>query len=395
MTAKKPAVNFKYPALTFNQRQGQGAPKFVLFHVPAGELTSWADVDRLQHDNKGAQRPLKELKVKKIAKFLQANPKNTIPTAVIVAIDETAATLKPSSIADFSDLTIKLSSDKKPGLIIDGQHRAHGILKHSGDYRICVIGILGADDAERAFQFVIINNTASRISQDHIKALNLSYDREVLNERLIDSAGVALGIKDSKYVDLQVLDQSEPFKGLLDWPTNKAGYIAPNAVESALAETYDRSAILGIDDLAFDVFVTIWARIKEIRASVWNADSKLLRKASIWALTVFILDTMAASQRLAEQPIDFTDDALIKAQVDRIVKRIPEEFWTAEWTAKELDTSSGRQKIIEALEIIDSNARFGKSWYDKVTFIDPVLIVGQTYEEKKPKRKGKATKKAS
>jgi len=42
---------------------------------------------------------------------------------------------------------------------------------------------------------------------------------------------------------------------------------------------------------------------------------------------------------MAESPIDFTDEDVLLECGDRVFTRIPEEFWTADWKAKELDTS--------------------------------------------------------
>lgn len=70
---------------------------------------------------------------------------------------------------------------------------------------------------------------------------------------------------------------------------------------------------------------------------------------------------------------------ILEDQVTRVVDRIQEGFWKTERTAKELDTSLGRQLLVETLQIIDSNVRFRRAWYDRVSFIDLTLFVGQQY----------------
>ena len=373
---------FTYSAIRYSQR-GKGSPAFVLFHAPASEIVAWADVDRLGPDNvTGAQRPLRELKVNKVARFLKADSANTIPTSVVIAIDPAATSFsgKKGANGDGEHGSIRLTVKRmKPGLIIDGQHRVFGAHKFQPQMNLNIVAIIDDDDAERAFQFVVINNSAARISKDHIKALNLNYDKNALNERLLKSAGLGLGMQDHKYEDLQVIDSSEPFKNLLKWPTNQDGFIPPNAIEGALAETYERAALLGVEDLELDLFLSVWTTIKSIRKGVWSKDSRLLQKVSIYSLTVYVLDSMIARQRNADEWIDFTKEDVLEAQVTRVVDRIPEEFWKTEWTAKELDTSLGRQLLLETLQIIDSNVRFRRAWYDRVSFIDPTLFVGQQY----------------
>lgn len=376
---------FEYYALGFSQRTEKDAPKFILFHAPASDIIEWADVDRLKPENPtGAQRPLRDLKVKKVAQFLKADERNTIPTAVVIALDRDAVSFNGIDDGNHKRgqhgrLVITLKGGNKPGLIIDGQHRAFGVAKHSATLHLNIVAFIGEDDdAERAFQFVVINNSATRVSRDHIRALNLSYDKEMLNNRLVQSAGVSLGMKDAKYEDYEFVDSMAPFKGLLNWPTNKNGFIAPNAIESALAETKDRAALLGIEDLERDFFVAIWSRIKGQFASAWHEDSSdrpshLLQKVSIIVLTIYILDSLEAAQRMSDEPLDFANEKTFQTSVDRVLKRIPSEFWTIEWQQKELDTSQGRAVLLDALKTIDSNSRHGRPWYDRVPLVDPAI----------------------
>jgi DGQHR domain-containing protein len=390
---------FTYYALSFTQRKAKTAPKFIIFHAPAAEIIEWADVDRLAPENeKGAQRPLRQLKVKKVARFLESDVRNTIPTSVVVALDSSQVSFKGSDDKDgagqHGTITITMKANAKPGLIIDGQHRAFGMALHTGTVHLNVVAFLGGDDAERAFQFVVINNSATRVSKDHIRALNLSYDKDVLNERLLKSAGVSLGLRDVKYEDFQLVDSSAPFKGLLEWPTNPEGFVAPNAIEAALAETRDRGALLGIEDLERDFFLAIWVRIKHLFGSAWHQDtpqnrSHLLQKVSISAMTVYVLDSLEAAQRMNEKPLDFTEEDTLHRYLDRVVSRIPIEFWTTEWRSKELDTSGGRQLLLDSLKMIDSNVRFDRPWYDKVALIDPADLA-DNYEP----RRGSAPKTA-
>lgn len=385
---------FEYSALQFAQRSSTAAPKFLVFHSTAADVMEWADVDRLGPDNtSGAQRPLRGLKVGKVARYFDKDKRNTIPTSVVIALDQAA--VKYDGKADpfgeegalRGNLKITVQRSQKPGLIIDGQHRVFGAAKYRASLRLNVVAFLGGDEAERAFQFVVINNSASKVSKDHVKALNLQYDKDKLNRRLINSAGVALGLSEAKFDDLALLDGTEPFKGLIEWETNPNGFIAANALESALGEVKDRASLLGIDGLERDVFLKIWSKVYELRADLWvpSKTVRLLHKASIHALTKFVLESMLALQRTNDEPVDFTDEDTLDKVTSKAISRIPPEFWTSEWTLKELDTASGRQKVYEALEVIDGNVRFKRPWYSTVALIDPALLHGQTYE--KPKKK--------
>lgn len=394
---KQKSREFQYEALRYTQRPGARVPEFVLFHASAGEIRQWADVDRLDPVNpSGAQRPLRPLKVNKVARFL-GKELNTIPTAIIVALEKprTRFSIKGRATAAGRSgvLTIRLRGNKKPGLIIDGQHRVYGADKHSGDMHLNVVAFLGGDDTEAAFQFVVINNTAQRVSKDHIKALSLNYKEEELNKRLMDSAG--LGLKDTTYEDLQVIDMDPPFKGLINWLRNADGFIPANAVESGMAETRDRAARLGIEGLERDVFLALWSTVKATRLDQWKKypDSRLLQKVSIYALTVFILDNMISAQTVSDVPIDFADDKTLEQFVEKLVKQIPAEFWTAEWTLTELDTRGGREAVIRELQVITSNIRHGRPWYDSLSIIDPSTLAESHQASTKPKHRRAARKK--
>src|SRR3546814_8058437 len=86
---------YQYSALKYSQREGGDSPDFLIFHAPASEIVAWADIDRLGPENRtGAQRPLRKLKVNKVARFLKSASKNTIPTSIVVAVDPRAVTFK-------------------------------------------------------------------------------------------------------------------------------------------------------------------------------------------------------------------------------------------------------------------------------------------------------------
>lgn len=395
---RKASPRFTYDALKYAQVPSRNAPQFVIFSAPARDILQWAEVDRLSESNlTGAQRPLHPLKVSKVVKYLKADQRNTIPTAVIIALDEASVTFKPSKARSKEgpgviEIEVKPKSGR-PGLIIDGQHRVHGVSAFNDTARLNVVAMIGGDDAERAFQFVVINNSSARVSKNHVTALNLQYDTDKLNGRLIDSAGLTLGMRDRTYDALQVVDAEAPFEGLLDLPTNSKGFIPPNAIESALALTKDRGALLGIEDLELEVFLTIWTAIHRLRKTEWNEDSRLLQKVSIFSVTAYLLDALEGAQRVSSKTLDFTDGTVVAREVIRLMEVFPKEFWTAEWKAKGLDTSAGRQILMSSLKLIDANVRHGRPWHKDVDLIDPAKLPAASRASKSTPRL--AAKKAS
>ena len=395
---RKAPLRFTYDALKYAQAHSPKAPEFVIFSAPARDILQWAEVDRLSENNlKGAQRPLQPLKVRKVVRYLKADQRNTIPTAVIIALDEASVAFKPTKARSNDGpgvIEIKVSPNSDlPGLIIDGQHRVHGVSTFNETARLNVVAMIGGDDAERAFQFVVINNSSARVSKSHVTALNLQFDTDKLNSRLIESAGLTLGMRDQSYDALQVIDAEPPFKGLLGLPTNSKGFIPPNAIESALALTKDSGALLGIEDLELEVFVAIWSAVHKLRKAEWNEDTRLLQKVSIFAVTAYLLDALEGAQRASSVALDFTDEAVLAREVTRLMDVFPKEFWTAEWASKGLDTSAGRQILMGALKLIDANVRHGRPWHKDVELIDAARLPAASRTSKsKPKPKPNAHK---
>src|SRR3546814_8488825 len=88
---KKAFQQYQYSALKYSQREGGDSPDFLIFHAPASEIVACADIDRLGPENRtGAQRPLRKLKVNKVARFLKSAYKTTNPTSIVVSIEPTA-----------------------------------------------------------------------------------------------------------------------------------------------------------------------------------------------------------------------------------------------------------------------------------------------------------------
>src|SRR3546814_9732188 len=130
---KKSFQQYQDSSLNYAQQEVGDSPGFLIVPAPASEIVAWADIDRLGPENRtGAQRPLRKLKVNKVARFRKSDSKNTIPTSIVVAVDPRAVTFKGQKAVNgkgqAGTLTLKISANgDKPGLIIDGQHRVFGV----------------------------------------------------------------------------------------------------------------------------------------------------------------------------------------------------------------------------------------------------------------------------
>jgi len=259
--------SFHYPVFVYSQRNTSNSPRFCLFRAKVSEILQWAAIQRLSKNDPAAiQRDPKRTRILGIKRFLEREPRNTIPTAVILTLDNIDITfvsideqqdqdrvITDSGLAVLKiNLPNNISDSEKPGLVIDGQHRLKGIEAYDCQTCVNVVALLDADADEKAFQFLVINNKVAKVSVDHIRALNLNYNTARLTDRLKDAR---LSLNDNVgSVGVMDKDSESPFKGLIKWPNNMSydgdkanneGFVMPAAIEAAIG--FIKS--LGVGDL--------------------------------------------------------------------------------------------------------------------------------------------------
>ena len=250
-------TTFEYDAICFRQRQG-AKTWFCQLFAPAGQILQWARVDRLEPNNlMGVQRTKNESGTRAIRRFFESDEANTIPTTLTIALPLEFTSLNyllddPTSL-EAGPLRLQINlpdGEPLPGLIIDGQHRIFGINEFDPLTPVAAVVVLGADDAEIAFQFLVINNKVSKVSPDHIKALRLAYAKDQLDERLTNSARMKSSGA-SAYLEAVDDAMDSPFKGRLKWPRNTESsefqLIPPNAFENALLHISSQQLVSGSD----------------------------------------------------------------------------------------------------------------------------------------------------
>lgn len=114
-----------YHCSYFKQRKDANAPRFCVFSASASEVLTWSDIERLGPGVEGIQRRENKTKRRQIAKFLENDNINTIPTAVIIAFDDASVRVdEPNGKIEIINAP---NGPKHAGLVIDGQHRLLGI----------------------------------------------------------------------------------------------------------------------------------------------------------------------------------------------------------------------------------------------------------------------------
>ena len=354
---------YEYPAVFSRQRAGVG-PLLASFVAPAGEIAAWAEVNRLKHEGTGHQRLRSESRVRAIARFLQQDERNTIPTALVVALQ--LPDLEEPPRGECATIAIPAEDDPRPGLVIDGQHRMYGVKTHDPDLPLNVVALINPEDEEIAFQFLVINGKASKVPTDHVKLLALRYAEEDLADRL-KTARMVLG----RHTFVGVVDNSSesPFYKSVEWPTeptdadaDRMNLVRPASIEQAVAAIQKKNLPdLANDDSLIEFFFTLWRAVGDRWPDLWTPSSKLLQKVGLVTLTTFVIEDLVP---LADRgDIDLSDPEATRKEIeDNILNYLDPEFWKREWAAKSLDTSAGRQLVVEALTTMRRNVRRRANW---------------------------------
>ncbi|HZH39312.1 MAG TPA: DGQHR domain-containing protein, partial [Bacillales bacterium] len=191
-----------------SQRTNKNVTRFFVFNARAKDLKEWLGIRRIKDVKKGAQRVLRKARASAVTKFIEASSINTIPNSILIAFDpgkakftslskeisegiiQTKSSLEnPVNILNGCDILngcenqlnwgiIKFSferneqEDAKPALIVDGQHRLYGMSDFDKeDLPITVVSLIDANRQEQAFQFIVVNNKAVRVSAENVKSI--------------------------------------------------------------------------------------------------------------------------------------------------------------------------------------------------------------------------------
>lgn len=374
-------AHFDIPCIVFKQRTSANSPQYALFEMPVHEVLQWAAIRRREDEREGPQRRLSKAKINAIRRFFQLDERNTIPPAVTVTLDLPANAVQPVATSPHEVASLKILSfdvpddatpQQKPGLVIDGQHRLLGMDAFDHDCRVSIVALLDVDDMEKAFQFLVINNKATRVPTDHIRTLALDYHGQ--EDALVDRLRTArLNLDDNlRYVKIMDWDDASPFRGhiaLVSHTGDEANrFIAPAAIENAVAVVQRKNVReLGNDDALCEFLYGIWWPIREKWPQLWAADSKLLHKVCVVAMTSYACELLVARYDWGE--LDIADPEAVRSTVGTLLDAQTAEFWEKEWNIRINDSQLVRDTIIDSLTRIARNIRAEQPWHEGVDIV--------------------------
>lgn len=350
------ADNVTFEGLLISQRADPTVDsdgELFVFAAPASDILEWARVDRTIEEKGAAQRALSPTHQKRIRSFVEASQDNVVPTAVTLALPPDTYTVSGESTSKVrgGQLTILRVKEDQPAVIIDGQHRLHGLA--GLDIPVLVTVLLNADKLERALQFVVINNSARKVPTDLVKGIlaELNETEQAAFESRISRSGITLGRFHNALRYIDQWDES-PFQNMLDWDINRTGeqIVKPAAIEKSLRvilarlDTRDPIEL----DQAVELLVALWTGIQ----SAWSGTeeqwktSKIIEKAGLVSCVEFVVERL---NREAEEGKQIEESEVVTKVAHDLFEPVPHEFWLVDWDQKGLDTDAGRQLIRRAI----------------------------------------------
>jgi DGQHR domain-containing protein len=377
-------MNMKTRWLTFDcfiLRQGAKGPQIAVFPIDAYALQDLATVSRIADEKRGYQRIINPRKLAAIRRYVEI-PEAVLPTGIVLATGERPGFIKVENRIPVGEtgqmwtakLKVKHSAKYKPFLVIDGQHRLYGITSSRlSPYPVPVTVLLGASNLVQMAHFEIINNKATRIPTAHLNELRgLMFELTSADEERLKSLLGQLGVTslDSSALVSELNGPGMVFEGILDFPSNKAGFVSSNTLRQ-LIERSRESGFLNYlpeeDDDDLRAYNALWLGISRKFEARWKyeldlfskfADGKtkkgqakkhqrLLHSASLFVLG-YIADNELASSSFRKKWLD--DPKRISDLVEsEVFAKVPEGFWNDD--ALRIDnTSKGRKHLRQQLE---------------------------------------------
>ncbi len=383
----------EYFGCKVSQRGIGNCVEFVVFIASAKDIIKWAGTRRVGEHHDGIQRILKESRVRQVTHFLDSDERNTLPTNVTIAFAKDTSQFHPlgsimnamiPQIASNEALAEKLEwgvlsfefeegvpEHQRLALIVDGQHRLNGMAKFEREnLPILVSALIDSSPEEQAFQFVVINNKASKVPTDNVKAIVASQlDETELQRRLLYA-----GIKYGKIAGIlrEVNDREDsPFKNLLDWPLNPEDQrmVSLTAIETCLKTIGRRINILDKNDEAIkEVFLTMWQAIKQEFTDLWVAHDKFMSKVNIVSLNEYLAEKLAFAWEV--DLIDINQMDQIESHMKITLAALNPEFWEREWNIRLSDNVTMRNLIKNDLHTMAQNSKNPHNkWYSGVILL--------------------------
>lgn len=387
-----------------SQRKDENVTRFFVFNARAKDLKEWLGIRRIKDVKKGAQRVLRKARASAVTKFIEASSINTIPNSILIAFDPDKAKFTSLS-KEISEGIIQTKSslenpvnilfngcenqldwgiiefsferneqeDAKPALIVDGQHRLYGMSDFDKEnLPITVVSLIDATRQEQAFQFIVVNNKAVRVSAENVKSIVADFNEDELETRLA-RARVKYG--DKPQILTYINDSpSSPFQNLLEWSYNREitdenARVPITAIEQTMRYIRKSFTVLENDeDSLIEFFCATWRAVKGNYPELFGKNNQFMTKANISAFNEYITDRLLYFWEM--DLLDIFESEEVEQKVLDIIKRLPQEFWQENWKLRIQDSPTVREIIKNDLKTIITNSKLSKNWKNGLELVE-------------------------
>lgn len=267
----------------------------ISFAASAEELLRFASIERIGRDSdghlSGFQRPQIAAHIREIRDYLEKT-EAVLPNPIVVAFTN-GISIEPLE-GNVCRVSIELSEDSLPGLVVDGQQRLSALsqIEHK-DFQVFVSALICKDDAELRRQFVLINNT---------KPL----PKSLIYELLPTVGGLPPRLEGRTFAaDLTArlnYDSESSLKGLIHQHTNPNGFIADTSIQRVVMNSINdgmmREFIRENDggERCFLLISEFYRAVQKVFANEWNGHtpktSRLVHGAGIVSLG-YVMEILA------------------------------------------------------------------------------------------------------
>lgn len=275
-------------------KQAKNAPEIAVFTCDAYDLYEVSTVSRLEETSVGYQRMINKKRQHDISKYIDT-PGALIPTSIVCAAEENDELVKIVNKKQIegttdrwsADLKIKVDKDKKPCLVIDGQHRLYGIVSSSKQsFPVSVNLLLNAKTVTQVLHFIIINNKATRIGNALINELkanvaHLSKKEDEELEHLLSQLGVD-SITNETFISL-LNDGKNAFGNILDFKTNKMQLVSSQTLKTLIKKSRTSGFLSKIDnddESQIKAYNYMWEAVKKSFEKRWNFELHLAEEVT-------------------------------------------------------------------------------------------------------------------
>ena len=386
-------VKREYFGCKVAQRGVGNCVEFVVFIANPKDIMKWAGTRRIGEHDDGTQRILKQSRVRQVTQYFDADERNTLPSNITIAFSEGIAQFR--SIRNVINAMIPnlerdetivnklewgilsfefeegLPEYQRPGLIVDGQHRLHGMGQFEEEnLPVLVSALIDASAEEQAFQFVVINNKASKVPTDNVKAIVASQLDETELQRRLLHAGVKYGKIAGILRDINNR-QTSPFRNILDWPLNDESQriVSLTAIETSLKTIGKKINVLYKNDEAIkEVFLTMWQVVKEEFDDLWPTHDKFMSKVNLTSVNEYLSEKIAFAWEV--DLIDIQNLTQVESHTKKTVAALQSEFWKKEWNIKLTDNVMVRTLIKNDLHTMaQNNKNPHNKWYTGLSLL--------------------------